>query len=97
MKIILFFLVTGLAVINFYSITLAQVPQGFNYQAIATTGSGSAIANTPLQVKNGILSDTINNVYVWEELHNVTTNSSGLFSLVVCEGQKQQGSYAKFN
>jgi hypothetical protein len=97
MKKILFFLVTGLAVITCCNITQAQVPHGFNYQAVATTGSGSPIANTPLQVKIGILSDTVSNVYVFEELHSVTTNKSGLFSLVVGTGTWQQGSAATFD
>lgn len=59
------------------------VPQGFNYQAIARNISGSPIANTPVKVRIGILSDTINNVMVWQEEHTLTTNSYGLFTLVI--------------
>jgi hypothetical protein len=65
----------------------AQVPQGFNYQAIARNSSGEPIANTTLQVKIGILSDTITPVIVREELHStVKTNAYGIFSLVVGAG-----------
>jgi len=49
-------------------ITEAQVPQGINYQAIARDGSGNPITNTTIQVKMGILSDTINQIFVREEL-----------------------------
>ena len=67
----------------------AQVPKGFNYQAIARGSDGKEIANTALQVKISILSDTTGfykfgtGTYVWEEQQDVTTNSLGLFTLVV--------------
>lgn len=61
----------------------AQVPQGFNYQSVATDASGSQIQNTALQVKIGITSNAAGTVFLWEEQHSVTTNSQGLFSLVV--------------
>ena len=93
----LIFLVTGLTVMTCYNITQAQIPQGFNYQAVATNGSGVPIANTQLQVKIGILSDPVNNIYVWEEQHNVTTNSSGLFNIVVGSSTKLQGSAPAFD
>lgn len=97
MKKILFFLVTGLAVITCCNNIQAQIPQGFNYQAVATTGTGAPIANTQLQVKIGILSDPINDIYVWEEQHSVTTNGNGLFNIVVGSSSKIQGSAPAFD
>lgn len=77
---------------------VAQVPQGFNYQAVAQNSSGAAIMNTTLQVKAGILSDTITPVVVWEELHSeVKTNADGVFNLVVGSGIRQTGSAQNFN
>ncbi|MCU0460593.1 MAG: hypothetical protein MUF36_01055 [Bacteroidales bacterium] len=77
---------------------MAQVQQGINYQAVAFNGSGLPIMNTTLQVKAGILSDTLAPVIVWEELHSsVKTNYSGVFNLVVGTGTKQGGSAATFN
>ena len=75
---------TGLKIIS-------QVPQGFNYQAIARGSDGKELANTPLDVKISILSDTngfynnsiTSDKYVWEEQQSVITNNLGLFSLVV--------------
>lgn len=70
----------------------SQVPQGFNYQAVATDGNGSALANKDIQIKFGILSDTVTPVVVWEELHSsVRTNSVGLFNLVIGTGERQSG------
>ncbi|MCX6302059.1 MAG: fibrobacter succinogenes major paralogous domain-containing protein [Bacteroidia bacterium] len=92
-KVILVLASSGLCIL-----TLAQVPQGFNYQAVAHTSTGAPIANTTIQVKAAILSDTITPVVVWEELHStVKTNASGVFSLVIGTGTKQSGSASAFN
>ncbi|MGD0582809.1 MAG: hypothetical protein ABR974_07670, partial [Bacteroidales bacterium] len=65
----------------------AQVPQGFNYQAIARDGSGNPITGATMQVKIDILSDTIANIIVYGELFNpVKTNAFGLFNIVVGTG-----------
>jgi len=61
----------------------AQVPQGFNYQAIARDGEGNEIPNTPLQIRIGILTSVSPPVVVYEADHNVTTNEFGLFQLRV--------------
>jgi len=76
----------------------AQVPQGFNYQAIARDGSGNPITNANLQVKLSVLADTsASPVVIWEELHNpVRTNAFGLFGVVLGMGVKQTGSAATF-
>ena len=70
----------------------SQVPQGFNYQAIARDGSGNAIINATLDVKLSILNDSTGfypsggstGIYVWEEQHTgVKTNAFGLFTIVL--------------
>jgi hypothetical protein len=79
-------------------ILCSQVPQGINYQAVARNNSGLPIMNTTIQVRLGILSDTITPVIVWEELHSgVKTNITGAFNLVVGSGLKQGGSAATFS
>jgi len=68
-----------------------QVPQGFNYQAIARDGvTGNPIANATIKVKLSVLSDTTGfyggtgGTYIWEEEHtNVKTNSFGMFTIVL--------------
>ena len=78
-------------------ILCSQIPQGINYQAVARNSSGLPIMNTTIQVRLGILSDTITPVIVWEELHSsVKTNITGAFNLVVGTGVKQSGSAASF-
>jgi hypothetical protein len=80
-----------------YVMVNAQVPQGFNYQAIARDGSGNPIANTTMIVRIGIVSDTLSNIPVWVEDHSgKKTNSFGLFSLVIGSGIKKDGSAPSF-
>ncbi len=74
---------------------LSQVPQGFNYQAIARDGTGNILQNTDLQVMLYIQSLSTGGTIFWKELHNpVTTNNLGLFSVVVGKGARQTGSAA---
>ncbi|MGD0342564.1 MAG: hypothetical protein ABSA76_12740, partial [Bacteroidales bacterium] len=71
---------------------IAQVPQGFNYQAIARDGSGNVIPNQPLPVKIDIVDALTSGNLIYEELFSsVTSNQFGLISLVVGTGAPQSG------
>lgn len=63
---------------------LAQVPDGFNYQAIARDETtGEPLQNTLLNVRIAILSSISPDVVVWEEEHSLYSNEFGLFTLQV--------------
>jgi hypothetical protein len=96
----------SLLLLIFFSISSAQVPQGFNYQAIARNTDGSPLINATIKVKLSILSDTVgfyqsgDGTYLWEEEHlNVKTNGTGFFSLVLGDPSvlKVRGTAAAFN
>jgi hypothetical protein len=73
----------------------AQIPQGFNYQAIARDVAGNPIINTPLPVRITIQSDSLAGTTFWIEEHSgVTTNNFGLFTLILGKGVKKIGSTA---
>jgi hypothetical protein len=85
---------------------LSQIPQGFNYQAIARDGSGNPIANATIKVELSILTDTTGffatggGIYLWEEEHtNVKTNAFGLFTVVFGNptATKVQGTASSFS
>lgn len=84
---------------------IAQVPQGFNYQAIARGSDGKEILNASVLVKISILSDTTgfygsgSGTYIWEEQQTVKTNNFGLFTLNVGNplATKVQGSAVSFS
>ena len=63
--------------------TVAQVPQGFNYQAVARDGDNAILANAALEVKIGLLQGSETGTLIWEETHSVTTNDLGLFTLMI--------------
>ena len=73
----------------------AQVPQGFNYQAIARNESGNPIPDQLLPVRITIQSDPAGGEIFWQEIHpDVTTNEFGLFMLEVGKGVRQPFSSA---
>ncbi len=98
-------LLSALLSFIFYLLS-SQVPQGFNYQAIARDGSGNPIIGATIKVKLSILSDTTGfyasggGTYIWEEEHtNVKTNAFGLFTVVLGDPSATQtaGSASSFS
>lgn len=85
-----------LSVLSFcFSLLSSQVPQGFNYQAVFGDATGNPVRNADLQVKIGILSDTLLPVIEWEELHSdVKTGGNGIFSVTIGTGQRETSSNA---
>ena len=83
----------------FCSLIFAQVPQGFNYQAIARLTTGDPIINTTLPVRITIQADSLGTSIIWQELHSsVTTNGFGLITLILGKGARQAAStVATFN
>lgn len=69
----------------------AQVPQGFNFQAVARGASGDILAEQDLGVKVSIIKGTETGNPVYTETHSVTTNPLGLIQLVIGEGTPADG------
>ena len=85
-RIVLSFLLS----FSFYLLS-SQVPQGFNYQAIARDGTNPI--TTPIDVRITIQSESGGGTAFWIEEHSsVIPNASGLFSLVIGNGVHQTGS-----
>ena len=61
---------------------ISQVPQAFNYQAVARGASGNILANKVLSVKIS-LTDSIGITTYYSELQQLSTNAFGLFSCLV--------------
>jgi hypothetical protein len=81
------------------SLLFSQVPQGFNYQAVARDASGNILPNASLQVMLYIQSLTDGGTIFWKELHNpVNTNAYGMFTVVLGTGIRQiQSTAATFD
>lgn len=80
---ILTFLLLGFLSI---SITYAQAPDKFIYQAQAVDDKGIPFRNATLAVKISILEGSDAGIIVWEGNHMVTTDNYGLFTLVIGDG-----------
>jgi len=66
--------------------TLAQTPQGFTYQAVATDNNGLELVSQAISIKASVLSGSANGAVEWEETHATSTDDFGLFTLVVGQG-----------
>ena len=69
-----------------YAGLFCQVPQSFNYQAIARNPDGTPIAGTVIGVRITILEGGPEGSSVYIETHHPETNEYGLFSLQVGTG-----------
>ena len=87
-----------LYVLLFLSVSLvAQAPQAFSYQAIVTTEGGEILQEQAVGVQVDILDGDINGPIIYSEIHTVTTNMNGIYTLQIGEGSQVQGSFSDIN
>lgn len=77
------------AFLLFAADVMAQVPQGFNFQAVARDANGELIANTELGVRVSVLQGSETGTAVYTEVQTPTTSSVGSFQLVIGEGTSE--------
>ncbi len=69
-------------------------PEGMNYQAVARNSKGEILANQPIALKVILFSMQSSGKQVYyNEVHDVVTSATGVFSLVVGKGTKESGVY----
>jgi hypothetical protein len=88
------FIKTFLLCAGLYTAAHAQAPQAFNYQGIARTVDGQAMANKKLHLKLSIVNGTEQGEIIYTETQEVTTNQFGLYTLHIGEGTALQGNFA---
>lgn len=91
-KILLSFLFT----FSFYILS-SQVPQGFNYQAIARDGSNNVIPNQAMSARITLQTTLAGGTLLYQETHSVTTNQFGLMTFVVGNGTPVTGTFSAIN
>jgi hypothetical protein len=69
----------------------AQVPNGFNYSAVARNSQGNPIANSSISIQVNILKGSVTGNSVYLENHTISTDQFGLFNLVIGAGSVQSG------
>lgn len=68
-----------------------QVPQGFNFQAVAAGTDGLPLADQEISVQIEIVKGTEEGDVVYTETHTVNTNAVGLFQLTIGQGTASEG------
>jgi len=92
MKKIFFFLFLqiGILVTGYTQV----VPKGMSYQAVARNHQGEIMANQKVSLKIFLFGSEDNHrINHYSEIHEVTTNTMGLFNLIIGEGSKDLGEY----
>ncbi|HOU02634.1 MAG TPA: hypothetical protein PLA79_09115 [Bacteroidales bacterium] len=95
MKTKMFFLTAVFFVVAYTGI--AQVPEGFNYQAVVRDATGAILINQTIPVKIALLANSPTGSMLWEEQHTVISNQFGLISLVLGTGTRTGGTKASFS
>ncbi len=72
---------------------LAQAPQGINYQGVARGLDGQPIAHKEIAIRVSVLNGSSNGELEYDEIHEVKTNSFGLFTLVIGQGTPGTNSF----
>lgn len=76
-----------------FALLQAQVPQAFNYQAVARDANGLCLSNQNIDIRIGIRDSSATGTLVYQERHdNLMTNNQGLFSLSIGMGVPQASS-----
>jgi hypothetical protein len=86
---------TGLWFLSFT--LLAQVPQGFNYQAVVRNASGAILPNQNVGLKLSILQGGPSGTLVYSETWTIATNVQGLVTLIIGQGTPVSGNFSKID
>ncbi len=74
-----------------------QVPDKISYQAIVRTNDGNVLQNAPVGLKIGIIQQSIEGEFIYEESHVPITNENGLISLHIGLGDVSNGDFEQID
>lgn len=74
--------------------SMAQAPQGINYQAALRNSSGTPMVSTSVQVRFTVHDATAAGTTVFQETNTVTTTAQGLMNLVIGSGTAVTGTFS---
>jgi hypothetical protein len=75
------------------TITFAQAPQAFNYQAVIRDANGNLLENQAVGIKISLLQGTSTGQEVYAETHATTTNQFGQVDLQIGTGTATTGQF----
>ena len=68
------------------TLIFAQVPQGVGYQGVATDAAGFELINQSISIRASVISGSTTGTIEWQETHNTSTDTFGLFNLTIGQG-----------
>ena len=78
-------------------LAFTQVPQGVGYQGVATDANGIELVNQSISIRASIISASPTGNIEWQETHNTSTDTFGLFTLTIGQGTSTgNGAQANF-
>lgn len=87
------FTVAATLALTFITLSLnAQVPDAFNYQAVARDGAGNILVDSNISVTFRIYNSNVGGTIQYEEDHTLQTNQFGLFTAGIGKGTVVSGS-----
>lgn len=78
-------------------ISFGQVPQGISYQAIALNTAGNPVTSSNVRLRLSVLDASATGTGLYSETHLKTTNTQGLFNLVIGQGTVVSGTFDAIN
>ena len=67
-------------------LAFTQVPQGVGYQGVATDANGIELVNQSISIRASVISGSATGTIEWQETHNTSTDTFGLFNLTIGQG-----------
>ncbi|MGD0710406.1 MAG: tail fiber domain-containing protein [Bacteroidales bacterium] len=87
-------LLSAMLMLSFVSQLSAQVPEAFNYQAVARNSSGALIASHAVGIEINIRQTSSSGTIVYTETFATTTNQFGLFTISLGQGTPTFGTFS---
>lgn len=78
----------------FPSLLWAQIPDGFNYQAVLRDANGAVLANQNVSLQFSILPGPPPATEIYQESHTAQTDARGLITLTVGQGTSSLGDFS---
>ena len=76
---------------------VAQVPGGFNYQAVLRNNDGELISDQSVNIRISIIDNLPTGTNLYTETHTTTSNSYGIVNLIISEGTIVSGIFSEIN
>ena len=90
-------LILCVILLNSYLNVNAQAPQKFSYQSVIRNSSGLLITNSNISLRISILHNSSTGTIVYSETHSVLTNTNGLATLEIGNGNIITGTFNNIN